>query len=78
MTEWRDNWESNGWKNSKGKPVVNRDLVELATELEDMLRQQGKVRYRWVPREENEAADTECNRRMDMELADRNTGLLAY
>ncbi|CAI5718518.1 unnamed protein product [Hyaloperonospora brassicae] len=29
MTEWVDGWQKNNWKKSDGKPVQNRDLLEL-------------------------------------------------
>lgn len=28
LTEWIPNWKKNGWKNSMGKPVKNRDIIE--------------------------------------------------
>jgi ribonuclease HI len=29
MTKWYSSWEKNGWKNSKGKDVENKDLIQL-------------------------------------------------
>ncbi len=33
MTKWYDGWVKNGWKNSKGKDVENRELIEALYEL---------------------------------------------
>lgn len=30
---WFDNWQKNGWKNSRGKPVANRDLWQRLLDL---------------------------------------------
>ena len=32
VTNWYKNWEKNGWLNSRGKPVENRDLVQEVRE----------------------------------------------
>lgn len=32
MTKWFNQWTKNNWKNSKGKPVDNKDLIELLHE----------------------------------------------
>jgi len=29
MTKWYNNWEKNGWKNTKGKEVENKELIQL-------------------------------------------------
>lgn len=67
MTEWIFNWRCNGWRNSKGFDVANRELVEEAAELESRLEQecQGRVRYEWIPRSENAEADRYANERMN-------------
>lgn len=33
MTKWYQNWVKNGWKNSKGKDVENKDLIQMLYEL---------------------------------------------
>ena len=44
ITEWVLIWKSNGWKNSKKKPVKNKDLwVKL-----DILCQQNQISWKWV------------------------------
>jgi ribonuclease HI len=42
MNEWSHNWQRNGWKNSNGELVINRDLwVEL-------LKWNKKLKIKWV------------------------------
>ena len=44
ITEWIKKWENNGWKNSKNKPVKNKDLwVKL-----DSLCKKKKIIWKWV------------------------------
>lgn len=35
LTEWPPMWRQRGWRNAKGKPVMNRDLIEPCLELLD-------------------------------------------
>lgn len=65
MTEWNEKWVMNGWKNAARQPVANRDLIIQALELHDELLTVSKVKYTWIPREENEAADRVANKAMD-------------
>lgn len=65
MTDWRYKWVENGWLNSKGQEVANRDLIERALDLEAEIEQNGDVRYRWVRREENQEADAAANKELD-------------
>jgi ribonuclease HI len=67
MTRWMRKWRQNGWVNSKGMAVANRDLLEEADELEDHLLELGEVVYRWIPRRENGEADKFCNKALDEE-----------
>jgi len=67
MTEWVSKWVSNGWINAAGKEVANRDLIQQASDLQDRLRQEGKVAYIWIPREKNQDADRYCNQALDEE-----------
>ena len=44
ITEWIKKWEKNGWKNSKKKPVKNKDLwIKL-----ESLCLKNKVSWKWV------------------------------
>jgi ribonuclease HI len=45
MTEWLENWKRNRWRNSKKKPVENRDLWERLDELYQL---HGDIRWEWV------------------------------
>ena len=33
LTEWYENWQRNGWKNSKGEDVANKELISAILEL---------------------------------------------
>lgn len=65
MTEWRYKWVDNGWLNSKGQDVANRDLIEQALDLEAEIEQNGNVQYAWVPREKNQEADAAVNKELN-------------
>ncbi|KAL8751232.1 MAG: hypothetical protein Q9184_006131 [Pyrenodesmia sp. 2 TL-2023] len=55
----------NGWLNSRGQDVANRELIERALDLEAEIEQNGYVQYKWVPREENQEADAAANEELD-------------
>lgn len=61
MTDWSYKWRNNGWINSAGNEVANRDLVEEAIGLENEIDRNGSVRFRWIPRDENQIADRAVN-----------------
>lgn len=65
MNEWIYKWANNGWKNYRGKDVVNQDLIRKASDLDDKLADLGTVKYVWIPRSENELADKCCNDALD-------------
>ncbi|KAI1194869.1 ribonuclease H-like domain-containing protein [Nemania serpens] len=65
MDNWIYKWVRNGWVNSAGNEVANRDLIEEASDLDDKVKDLGAVRYIWVPRSENEDADRHCNEELD-------------
>ena len=67
MTEWVYKWSRNGWRNAAGYEVANRDLIEKASDLDDRLKEEGNVEYIWIPREQNQDADSLCNDVMDDE-----------
>ena len=76
MNQWVDNWRRNGWINSGGSPVANRDLIQEASALNDRVKQAGNVEYIWVPRERNVDADRACNEEMDR-MNDENNNVIA-
>ncbi|RYP47536.1 hypothetical protein DL768_006413 [Monosporascus sp. mg162] len=65
MTQWIYKWANNGWVNSSGYDVANRDLIQRASELDDEVKELGEVEYIWIPREENTTADELCNEALD-------------
>jgi ribonuclease HI len=67
MDNWIYKWCRNGWTNSRGYPVGNRDLIEKASRLDDEVKEIGTVKYIWIPREENYDADAACNRALDQQ-----------
>jgi ribonuclease HI len=69
MNQWIYKWSQNGWTNSAGNEVANSDLIREASRLDDRVAALGKVSYVWIPREENEEADSLCNKAMD-EISD--------
>lgn len=65
MKTWIYKWAENGWVNSAGNEVANRDLIQRASDLDDRVAELGSVSYIWVPRSENEDADRHCNEILD-------------
>ena len=65
MTDWVYKWRANGWRNAAGNEVANRDLIEEASDLDDRLKEEGDVKYIWIPREDNDEADRICNDALD-------------
>jgi ribonuclease HI len=65
MTEWIYKWTQNNWTTSAGYEVVNRDLIEKASDLDDKVSDLGPVEYIWISRGGNEDADRYCNQALD-------------
>lgn len=65
MKTWIYKWAQNGWVNSAGNEVANRDLIERASDLDDRVTDLGSVSYIWVPRSENKDADRHCNEELN-------------
>lgn len=65
MTDWSFKWRNNGWINSAGNEVANRDLIEEAVDLDNQIESHGKVTYGWIPRDENSIADQAVKDRLD-------------
>lgn len=64
-TDWYSKWQQNGWKNVKGEPVVNQDLMKEAIRLENIISRHGEVKWIWVPRGQNEVADKAVNEELN-------------
>ncbi|KAI3336971.1 ribonuclease H1 [Xylariaceae sp. AK1471] len=62
---WIYDWVINGWINSAGDEVANRDLIQRASKLNDDVKKLGSVSYIWVPRDENQDADRCCNDKLN-------------
>lgn len=65
MSDWIYRWSRNGWQNSKGHRVANLDLIQKASRLDDEVQELGTVKYVYIPRSENQNADTECRELLD-------------
>ena len=65
MTDWSFKWRNNGWINAAGNDVANRDLIEQAVELQEAFERNGDVKYKWVPRAQNQEADEAVNEELD-------------
>ncbi|KAI2465963.1 ribonuclease H-like domain-containing protein [Annulohypoxylon bovei var. microspora] len=65
MSEWIYRWRRNGWKNARGLPVANCDLIREASDLNDRLSELGSVEFVHIPREQNVDADRACNEALD-------------
>lgn len=65
MTKWIYAWVQNGWANSRGLEVANRDLIAKASELDDLVRKVGRLDYMWIPRSQNLDADLLCRQLLD-------------
>jgi len=68
ITEWIIKWKTNGFKNSKKKPVVNAELwMKL-----DKIASQHNVNWQWVKGHaghiDNERADELANKGLDIKL----------
>lgn len=79
LTDWFQNWEAKGWKNSAGKPVENRDLIEpILMRIREREMARAKTHIVWVKAHNgntgNEAADRLANegaeeKRLELEIA---------
>lgn len=68
LTTWYPNWQANSWKNSKNKPVTNREVIQKI--LDDyVLKYPGKIAFKHVKAHTNlNDSDSVGNARAD-ELA---------
>lgn len=65
IDSWSAKWSRNGWKNSNGQQVANRDLIEESFDLYNLINSRLKVLLTHVPGHQgiagNEAADQLAN-----------------
>ncbi|KAH8593260.1 ribonuclease H-like domain-containing protein [Bisporella sp. PMI_857] len=60
---WYKNWQKNGWRNSKGEDVMNRDLIESIRELIDSRDRNGaKTNFEWVKGHSNDPSNEAADR----------------
>jgi len=64
ITEWLPNWIENGWKNSRRKPVLNRDLWERLRRLCEG----HDVRWEWVEGHAGVPDNERCDRLLNEAL----------
>ena len=49
VTAWFINWRKNGWKNSAGKAVENKDIIEnVLTKVEERNRLKVRTDFEWI------------------------------
>lgn len=66
LTDWFQSWEAKGWKNSAGRPVENRDLIEpILARIRERDMARARTHIVWVKAHNgnigNEAADRLAN-----------------
>jgi ribonuclease HI len=59
VTEWRPQWEKNGWMNSKGQGIANHDLFKVLFGLVDA---RPGVRFVWVKGHHTDPLNNLCDR----------------
>ncbi len=64
MTEWIENWQRKGWKNSKKVEVANRDLWERLLELVEI----HQVEWVWVKGHAGHAENERCDELARLEI----------
>jgi ribonuclease HI len=63
VTNWYKNWKRNGWVNSKGKPVENKDLVmDIRARIEDREQLSKTTYFVWVKGHQNNAGNIAADR----------------
>ncbi len=63
VTKWHFGWRRRGWTNSKGEPVANREMLEIALELVDARRSDGLLTdFRWVRGHDGHSRNEQADR----------------
>ncbi|KAG7005526.1 hypothetical protein G7Y79_00019g047060 [Physcia stellaris] len=66
ITQWSRKWIQNGWTNSAGNKVANRDLIQEALDLEhEICDHIGTLKIKWISRSENQIADKAVNDKLN-------------
>ena len=63
VTSWFINWRRNNWKNSHGKPVENKDLIEsILSRIDERTVLKVKTLFEWVKGHNKDAGNEEADR----------------
>jgi len=57
ISEWVKKWQKNGWINSQGKPVLNRDLWEILSNLDHLF----QIHYHWLKGHNGHPENEKCD-----------------
>jgi ribonuclease HI len=79
LTEWVRGWERRGWKNSQGKEVMNKDIIQpILARIREREKSGAKTTITWVKAHDvdqgNIAADAFANQAMDKWTVDLASG----
>jgi ribonuclease HI len=79
LTEWVRGWERRGWKNSQGKEVMNKDIIQpILARIREREKSGAKTTITWVKAhavdQGNIAADAFANQAMDKWTVDLASG----
>ena len=63
LTDWFRSWEAKGWKNSAGRPVENRDLIEpILKRIREREDAGAKTHFVWVKAHNGNNGNEEADR----------------
>lgn len=48
IDKWSKNWKKNGWKNSKGEEVKNKNLIQEILNMRDMIDDKIKIKFKHI------------------------------
>ncbi|KAI5863869.1 ribonuclease H-like domain-containing protein [Durotheca rogersii] len=64
VTQLAEKWASKNWTNAKGFEVGNRDLIQEIYELLGEVKKIGKIKFLFIPKEQNQVAFSVCAEEM--------------